>query len=121
MKKKLVIILFTIVVTSAFSQKRKRLNINTIKHTTDSIVQENKKIREEFHAISKKINEISKNNFDLNKFNNSLEKDLLYFKSKEDFYKTALSEQTKFYILTVTILLFLIGFISWKGIMFEIK
>lgn len=77
--------------------------------TNDSIYLESR-----FSELSQRIEKLQSGN-------STLEKDLLYYRAKEDFYAAALNEQATRFTVIVTGILGLFAFFSWAGFHYEVK
>lgn len=77
--------------------------------TKDSIYLENR-----FNELNEQIEKLQTGN-------STLEKDLLYYRAKEDYYAAALNDQTTTFTLIVTIILAFFAFFSWAGFHYEVK
>jgi hypothetical protein len=72
-------------------------------------------------SLSVKKNEAKKIILNSIKSNESLNKELLFFKVKEDYYATALSNQADYFIFVITIILTLISLFSLGGFYYKIN
>ncbi|CAL2101446.1 exported protein of unknown function [Tenacibaculum sp. 190130A14a] len=112
--KKTLLLLLVVLSISSYAQKQKKIDpknqniklTKELKQKADSLTYVTKTLSSEVNQLSKKLDIMIEDQHQLNS-------ELIYFKSKEDFYKTALAEQSKFYVLTVSVILFLFGLISW--------
>jgi hypothetical protein len=122
MKKKLFLaLLLTITTYSLFAQKKSQLDIKTLKVKIDSSI--NKNISNE-----KKISEIElfiKKTVNLNKYlkkeNDSLNKLLIHYRVKEDYYSTALGEQSNRFSLIIGSLLGFLALASFGTFRYELN
>ena len=108
---KLILFLILIISISVFSQNNNNLNKQSIKEKIDSLSL----------SKSKQNLKIEKLNNLINSKNDSLEKELLYFKVKEDYYSTALSNQANRFTLIISGILALLALLSFGLFKIEIS
>ena len=111
---KKITIIFLILTSFVQSQKL----INPIKpsqqYLSDSLLISN-------DSLSVKKNEAKKNILHSKQSYESLNKELLYYRVKEDYYATALSNQADYFIFIITIILTLISLVSFGGFNYKIN
>lgn len=75
-----------------------------------------------FEKKIKEISEISKSNLErARQTNDSLERELLFYHVKEDYYSSALDDQSNRFVLIVTILIAAVGLLSFASIKMEVN
>jgi hypothetical protein len=81
---------------------------------------QNSPINDSIH-FENKIGELTERIESLRTGNSTLEKDLLYYRAKEDYYSAALADQSTRFALIASGLLLAFSFISYAGFRYEIK
>lgn len=125
MKKSLLILLIIMAPITMVSQKKKKVTFKSVVETNkaqaktiDSLKSQLKFLNTTFENSFRKNQEEIK---ELKAINTKTQERFIYFNSKEDFYSSALKNQTALYILIVSILVGLGSYFSLGFIMEQIK
>jgi hypothetical protein len=122
MKNKLLLgILLTITTYNLFAQKKSQLEMITLKAKVDSSIIRNNNNEKKISDIELFIEKTVNSNKYLKKENDSLNKLLIHYRVKEDYYSTALGEQSNRFSLIIAGLLGFLALVSFGTFRFELN
>jgi hypothetical protein len=122
MKNKILLgLLLTIATCSLFAQNKSQLEIKTLQTQIDSSIVTNIRNEKKISEIESFIEKTVNFNKYLKKENDSLNKLLIHYRVKEDYYSTALGEQSSRFSLIIAGLLGFLALVSFGTFRFELN
>lgn len=106
MRKKILIIIFIGFSVISTGQNVEKSSLKSLTKVTNSLIEGQRRLDDKFGVLLTNLN-------NSNTLNDSLKRELIYYRAKEDYYVTALNEQSTRFTLIITSVLALFGLLSF--------